>query len=75
MSSIIGFQYIKYAQQDLQEVPKEPHLILGEFLGCYALEQRQLPMLETAAKYYTKTADLIRNQKDLQSDSRSALYN
>jgi hypothetical protein len=32
-------------------------------------------MLETAAKYYTKTADLIRNQKDLQSDSRSALYN
>jgi hypothetical protein len=32
-------------------------------------------MLETAAKYYTKTADLIRNQKDLQSDNRSALYN
>jgi hypothetical protein len=38
VSSIIGFQYIKYAQQDLQEVPKEPPQILGDFLGSYALE-------------------------------------
>jgi hypothetical protein len=38
VSSIIGFQYIKYAQQDLQEVPKEPPQFLGDFLGSYALE-------------------------------------
>ena len=33
-------------------------------------------MLEIAAKYYTKTADLIRNQKDyLLDEGRTTLYN
>jgi len=62
VSSLIGFQYIKYAYQDLPEIPiGDDFSILSDFLRLYKLEQRQLPMLEMAGKYYTKTADLIRN--------------
>ncbi len=66
VTSIIGFNYIKYSQQDLPEVKTTEdnlsELILKPFLQLYSQKEKLIPMLEVATRYYGKTADAIRNQ-------------